>query len=224
MNLTEIQNKLHVPKKQWNDYSKFNYRSCEDILIALKPILTEAKATLFITDNVVAIGERNYIQATVKLIADKEYIVTGLAREPESKKGMDAAQITGTASSYARKYALAGLFLLDNNKDSDTMDNREKPKVSKVKTVEPKDDPKLIKKLQDRLHDEAHQFQIDFIDKQITKSSAIKFLQLIIVAKYKKDIAINNLGVERMNEILEALMSKDDVITGNLTTLWNDRK
>ena len=120
--LNEIQQKLKAPKNQRNEFAKFNYRSCEDILEAVKPLL--GTATLVITDEVVNIGNRYYVKATVKLKDNEEEISnTAFARESEIKKGMDESQITGSTSSYARKYALNGLFLIDDTKDADTMDN-----------------------------------------------------------------------------------------------------
>jgi len=126
--LMEIQSKLNVPKNQYNSFGKYNYRSCEDILTALKPLLAEEKLTLTLSDEVVEIGGRVYVKAEAKLTDCEpknpqdiyEYINTAYAREDEIKKGMDGAQITGTASSYARKYALNGLFAIDDSKDPDT--------------------------------------------------------------------------------------------------------
>jgi len=120
--LNKIQKELKAPKNQYNAFGKYKYRSCEDILEAIKPLLEDA--TLTINDEMVVIGERYYIKATVTLTeADKSISTTAYARESEEKKGMDSAQITGATSSYARKYALNGLFLIDDTKDADTMDN-----------------------------------------------------------------------------------------------------
>jgi len=120
--LNKIQKELKAPKNQFNAFGKYKYRSCEDILEAVKPLLEDA--TLTINDEMVVIGERYYIKATVTLTeADKSISTTAYARESEEKKGMDSAQITGATSSYARKYALNGLFLIDDTKDADTMDN-----------------------------------------------------------------------------------------------------
>lgn len=122
--LSVIQQKLKAPKNQKNNFGNYNYRSCEDILEAVKPLLKEVKATLVISDTLEHIGERYYIKATVLLAdneAEKSYITnTAYAREEETKKGMDGSQITGASSSYARKYALNGLFAIDDTKDSDT--------------------------------------------------------------------------------------------------------
>lgn len=120
--LRHIQQELKAPKGQYNDYGKYKYRSCEDILEAVKPLLEKYELTIKLIDEVVQIGERYYIKATVRLLDDKyNYIEnTAYAREDETKKGMDGSQITGTASSYARKYALNGLFAIDDTKDADT--------------------------------------------------------------------------------------------------------
>ena len=117
--LTEIQKKLKAPKSNYNSFGKYNYRSCEDILEAVKPLLGDNKLTL--SDEVVQIGDRIYVKATaVFRDGARETRVSAFAREAESKKGMDESQVTGTASSYARKYALNGLFLIDDTKDADT--------------------------------------------------------------------------------------------------------
>lgn len=126
--LIEIQSKLKAPKSQTNSFGKYKYRSCEDILEALKPLLLEQSMSLTITDEMVEVGGRVYVKATATLrkVGIEETIsVSAFAREAEVKKGMDDSQITGSASSYARKYALNGLFLIDDTKDADTRDNRE---------------------------------------------------------------------------------------------------
>ena len=119
MTLQEIQKNLKVPKSNMNSFGKYRYRSCEDILEAVKPLLGDSLLTL--SDKLVQIGERYYVCASA-LFADgeKNVEVTAYAREALDKKGMDDSQITGTASSYARKYALNGLFLIDDTKDADT--------------------------------------------------------------------------------------------------------
>lgn len=124
--LMEIQQELKVPKSQYNDYGKFNYRNLDDILQALKPLLKEYNMLLFMTDNVREIAGRFYIEATAILMDlddGSEIKVHGYAREADKKSGMDDAQITGACSSYARKYALGGLFNLDDGADPDAMDN-----------------------------------------------------------------------------------------------------
>ena len=119
--LLEIQSKLKAPKSQFNSFGKYKYRNCEDILEAVKPLLKEHGLTLTINDEIVMIGTRYYVRAGVTIADGKETVsLSAYAREEESKKGMDGAQVTGAASSYARKYALNGLFLIDDTKDSDT--------------------------------------------------------------------------------------------------------
>lgn len=135
--LAVIQQTLKVSKSQKNTFGNYNYRSCEDILEAVKPLLNGL--TLVIEDEVINIGARYYVKATASLNNGTEMIdAAAYAREAEDKKGMDDAQITGAASSYARKYALNGLFAIDDTKDADTMDNTAKPKETKVeKDVDP---------------------------------------------------------------------------------------
>jgi hypothetical protein len=123
--LIMIQQGLKAPKGQYNSFGKYHYRSCEDILEAVKPLLDEQACTLTISDEIVLIGERYYVKATASLSNSSGENKTSIAyaREPMDKKGMDESQITGMASSYARKYALNGLFCIDDTKDADTMDN-----------------------------------------------------------------------------------------------------
>lgn len=139
--LQAIQSELKAPKGQTNAFGKYKYRSCEDILEALKPLLKEQGCTLTLSDDIWLVGSRFYVKATATLQEGKDSLfVTAYAREEEEKKGMDGAQVTGAASSYARKYALNGLFLIDDTKDADTMDNRkEEPKKP---VVAPKPEPK----------------------------------------------------------------------------------
>ena len=118
--LINIQSELKANKSQYNSFGKYYYRSCEDILEALKPLLKKYNATLYISDDVVEVGGRVYVKATATIHDGKEYIsVSAFAREPESRKGMDDAQVTGATSSYARKYCLNGLFAIDDAKDAD---------------------------------------------------------------------------------------------------------
>lgn len=126
--LSVIQLNLIAPKNQYNSFGKYNYRSCEDILEGLKPCLQETKTAVTVNDEIVQIGDRYYIKATATLFdceTGESVSNTAYAREEESKKGMDASQVTGATSSYARKYALNGLFCIDDVKDADTRDNRQ---------------------------------------------------------------------------------------------------
>ena len=125
--LNVIQSKLNAPKDLKNNFGNYFYRSCESILRALKPLLEENKCTLTITDEVVQVGERFYVKATATLKNEAGEVETtsAFAREPINKKGMDDSQVTGATSSYARKYALNGLFAIDDSRDSDITNNGE---------------------------------------------------------------------------------------------------
>ena len=120
--LIAIQSELKAPKSQYNNFGKYAYRNCEDILEALKPILKEHKSTIYISDEIVTVLERFYVKSTVTFIdaeTGENIKNTAYAREEETKKGMDGSQVTGSSSSYARKYALNGMFAIDDTKDSD---------------------------------------------------------------------------------------------------------
>ena len=121
--LMTVQTKLRAPKGQYNSFGKYSYRSCEDILEALKPLLGEVGAIVNVTDEIKLIGDRYYVEATASFIdteTGERMIAKASAREAETKKGMDDSQVTGSVSSYARKYALNGLFAIDDNKDADS--------------------------------------------------------------------------------------------------------
>lgn len=139
--MMKIQTTLKAPKDKWNDYGKYNYRNAEGILEAVKPLLAENKLSMYITDDVQAVGERVYVKATVKVLdteTGESVETTALAREALNKKGMDDSQITGTASSYARKYALNGIFLLDDTKDADTDENKKEREARAEKQADDK--------------------------------------------------------------------------------------
>lgn len=162
--LTRIQTELKAPKKQYNSFGKYNYRSCEDILDALKPLLDRYNASVIISDDIVLVGARFYVKATATFIDNEtgqQKSATAFAREPETKKGMDESQITGTASSYARKYCLNGLFLIDDTKDADTDENRneregrqqKQPKQQKSQKPQEKEfDPNEVSEKQAKLN------------------------------------------------------------------------
>jgi len=142
--LAQVQAELNAPKNRMNKFGGYAYRSCEDILEAVKPLLKKVGAGITVSDSIEQIGDRYYVRALARFFSledDAELIgVEAYAREPETKKGMDEAQITGTASSYARKYALNGLLLIDDNKDPDSDEytkvttNKEDKKPQKSKT------------------------------------------------------------------------------------------
>jgi hypothetical protein len=133
--LIKIQAELIAPKAKFNSFGKYKYRSCEDILEALRIPLEKYDAAVILTDEIVLIGERYYIKATAKLICEEGIAEsTAFAREPEIKKGMDDSQMTGAASSYARKYALNGLFAIDDTKDADEHEVGETKPTQKTTT------------------------------------------------------------------------------------------
>lgn len=134
--IVAIQSMLKAPKGQYNSFGKYNYRSCEDILEGVKPLLSEQELILTIEDSIEMIGDRYYVKATATLSDGTNSISTSAyARESLDKKGMDASQVTGATSSYARKYALNGLLAIDDTKDADTMDNSKKPVQQTQETV-----------------------------------------------------------------------------------------
>lgn len=121
--LALVQGNLKAPKGQYNSFGKYHYRSCEDILTAVKPLCIENGLVLTISDEIKQVGDRYYVEARATVIlleTGEKHTVCASARESQDKKGMDDSQITGTASSYARKYALNGLFAIDDSKDADT--------------------------------------------------------------------------------------------------------
>lgn len=135
--LVDVQGKLKAPKGQYNNFGKYKYRSCEDILEAVKPLLVERGLLLTIKDEVLMVGERYYIRAIAAITDGTNSIeAVAFAREEETKKGMDSSQVTGAASSYARKYALNGLFCIDDNKDSDTTNHGEKSAQTATKQAD----------------------------------------------------------------------------------------
>ena len=135
--LLAVQSELKAPKGQFNSFGKYNYRSCEDILEAVKPLLSKHGLSMTISDDIVDVGGRVYVKATVTVFDHdgNAHNVNAYAREEESKKGMDASQVTGATSSYARKYALNGMFLIDDTKDSDSTNTHDKVPTSNNKPV-----------------------------------------------------------------------------------------
>lgn len=163
--LLTIQAELKAPKGQMNNYGGYKYRSCEDILEAVKPLLKANKCVLTISDEIANIGERYYIRAAATITdaeGDESYTNVAYAREEETKKGMDGSQITGTASSYARKYALNGLFLIDDTKDADTDEHAKQtgaePKKATEKQVE------YIKKLSKDINSITSYYKVDKLE------------------------------------------------------------
>lgn len=177
--LINIQQELKAPKNQRNNFGGYNYRSCEDILEAVKPLLKANNCALTISDELVSVGERFYIRATATITdaenKDDYFSNTAYAREAETKKGMDESQITGACSSYARKYALNGLFCIDDVKDADATNTHDKE--------EPKAEVK-----------KASAKQIELINKLVGDKEAM--------LKYYKITKIEDLTLEQASQII----------------------
>lgn len=181
--LIAIQGELKAPKGQYNSFGKYKYRSAEDILEAVKPICHKNGCVLTLSDELCYIGERYYIKATATLTTPESvFSVTAYAREEESKKGMDGSQITGTASSYSRKYALNGLFCIDDQKDADT---------------------DAYKKQQEKT-DEWKQLRQEVID--CAKKKGVPIEEVLKVAKVD---SLDNLSAQRLNGAL-AWLNKEE--------------
>lgn len=181
--LTKLRAELKVPKNQYNKFGGYYYRSCEDILEAVKPLLEKNKLTLLVSDEIVSVDGRFYIKATAKLVDNEKpenYIENvAYAREEESKKGMDSSQVTGTASSYARKYALNGLFLIDDTKDADT------DEYVKTTTETPKATEKQLELIQELFENDVEELKeiLKKINKTKIAELTVKEASDIISAK-----------------------------------------
>lgn len=191
--LMNIQKELKAPKCQYNSFGKYKYRSCEDILESVKPLLEKYKVTIILTDKLEQIGERYYIRAKAILIdteTNNSIENTAYAREEETKKGMDGSQITGTSSSYARKYALNGLLLIDDTKDADTDEFAKENNKEKTKE-EPKE-----KKITPG--------QLKVLSKLYTGDNLVKLLELNKIDK------LEDMSMEKANEIILKLKKKGE--------------
>lgn len=191
--LMNIQKELKAPKGQYNSFGKYKYRSCEDILESVKPLLEKYKVTIILTDKLEQIGERYYIRAMAILFdteSDNSIENTAYAREEETKKGMDGSQITGTSSSYARKYALNGLLLIDDTKDADTDEFTKENNKGKTKE-EPKE-----KKITPG--------QLKVLSKLYTGDNLVKLLELNNLEK------LEDMSMEKANEIILKLKKKGE--------------
>lgn len=206
--LNKIQVELKAPKSQRNNFGNYNYRSCEDILEAVKPLLEKYQVVLTINDEIELIGNRYYIKATAKLYnTDKEgelISTSAYAREEENKKGMDASQLTGSTSSYARKYALNGLFSIDDTKDSDATNThgntnyqQQSPNSSHVPLNASKGQKKLTAKQITRLYALAYNagYNKDKIEEMVQK-------------KFNKEI--DNLSKSEYDNVCDGLQAKID--------------
>jgi hypothetical protein len=202
--LFEIQQELKVPKNQRNTFGNYNFRNCEDIMEASKPICKKYNCLLTCSDEVIYVGERYYIRATATLfdLDSNESISTNAeAREEETKKGMDASQITGASSSYARKYALNGLLQLDDNKDADTTEYQKQNNVAKKTTNQEmitEEQIKLIHVLFGKIEKSENQIFKNF-ENMVAKQNVYK--------KFKVSTS-KELTKEKAKELIELLKSK----------------
>ena len=193
--LLVIQTKLKAPKGQYNSFGKYSYRSAEDILEAVKPLNAEQGVLLTITDEIKEIGGRVYVVATATVSDGTDTLqVSAFAREPENKKGMDESQITGATSSYARKYALNGLYAIDDNKDADTDEHKQQQENA----------PKKQQAQKQQQQKQQHQQEQGFTEQELHE----------LVEKYVRNIEA--LGVER-SKLIEYVCNKHNV--GNLFDL-----
>ncbi len=212
--LLAVQNELKAPKDKKNTFGGYNYRSCEGILEAVKPLLQEQGLMLTIKDEVVNIGDRYYVRATVLLddiSSNGEIAITALAREEEAKKGMDASQITGTASSYARKYALNGLFLIDDTKDADTDEFHRTTQENGQKTnvaTQPNQPPAKKIALTQKIVDEKLKFILEQTDTETVKNI---WLNLSKMYEINKDTALGGILFKATeNKVLELTKNKEN--------------
>lgn len=199
--LLALQTELKAPKGQYNTFGKYKYRSCEDILEGIKPLLKSEKVIILLSDKIIQISNRYYVESTATIIdieTGEEKSVTALARESEDKKGMDSSQVTGSTSSYARKYALNGLLCIDDTKDSDTdeekkimlnNDKKEKEETEEMKKEIIKELVLLVKK---------HNIEGEKVSKYINKT-------------FKKNTT-NELNIDELdalNDYILGLISND---------------
>ena len=210
--LLSVQNELKAPKDKRNNFGGYNYRSCEGILEAVKPLLQAQGLMLTLKDEVVNIGDRYYVRATALLddiSSNGEIAVTALAREEEAKKGMDASQITGTASSYARKYALNGLFLIDDTKDADTDEFHRTTQENGQKTnvaTQPNQPPAKKIALTQKIVDEKLKFILEQTDTDTVKNI---WLNLSKMYEINKDTALGGILFKATeNKVLELTKNK----------------
>jgi len=189
MNLAKIQALVKAPKGQFNNFGKYKYRSCEDIVEAIKPVINPLGFALTLSDEVILIGQRFYIKATATLTDGNEmYTATAFAREEEAKKGMDGSQITGASSSYARKYALNGLFAIDDTKDADSINTGKEELKTASPAISDKEKDYLTELLENSTYEE-----------EIRKKMYIRLNGIETVEDYEKakaNLLMNQLGID----------------------------
>ena len=196
--LLNIQCELKSPKSQFNAFGKYNYRSCEDILETLKPLLNKYKLTVILSDEIVLIGDRYYLKATAKIVDIEDGLSIenySYAREDETKKGQDLAQVTGSVSSYARKYALNGLFAIDDTKDSDATNKHDKDKSTQLDISDRWSNGKLTEKQISRLYAIAYS---KGYDRDTVKHHVFKKFTKDVVNMTKEEYDIMCNGYEAM--------------------------
>lgn len=206
-----IQTELKAPKNQYNSFGKYKYRSCEDVQEGVKPLLAKTKTALTLSDEIIVIGERYYIKATATLFdceSEERIINIAYAREEESKKGMDGSQVTGASSSYARKYALNGLFCIDDTKDSDSTNTGEngnkktnsKPDNKPSQTKEPTD-AEIAAGQQKIASQKIGQAKINTIRKELERTGVN---EMAICKRYKVE-TLENITEELFIKVMNAL-------------------
>ena len=216
--IRNIQEELKAPKSQYNRFGGYAYRSVEDILTAVKPLLVKEKADLTLTDELVLIGDRYYVKATATYEdKDGKQVVTGYAREAENKKGMDASQITGTASSYARKYALNGLFLIDDTKDADSEEyhRRTSPATQRKQTVKRQSTQRQATKEQQVIS--AKKRQYDMIAQKIADHSGESLSTV-------KELILNDVKESGDDKKSKTAISKWNTLINHAQMLYNKTK
>jgi len=212
--LIEVQRVLVAPKNNFNNFGKYKYRSAEDILEAVKPLNAQNGLLLTLTDEPILIGDWHYIKATASITdGTNEREVTAYARESESKKGMDHSQITGTASSYARKYALNGLYLIDDTKDADTDEHRNqtnKQQAPRKQQSNPTPKPKTASATQ---QSEIERKAKEYIKIQGTGtiSALMEFLKISDIKLISENHA--KVSIKKLDEIITAAKKKQEADT-----------
>ena len=235
--LAQVQSNLHAPKNQENRFGGYRYRSCEDILEAVKPLLHQNGLSLILSDEIVAVGDRVYVRAKASIIdtlTAVEYSTTAYAREELTKKGMDASQITGSASSYARKYALNGLFLIDDTKDADTNEQRSQsdnsPEPAPARTRAPRGSTKKPASAADAVAEEMAKIGTPLISDEdfsaiskvlettgVSPTAALAAISTIVghPVKHPKDLTSDE-GAKVADSFIEAMAQGVNPFTGEM--------
>jgi len=201
--IIKIQSELKVSKQQRNKFGNYNYRSCEDIVEGVKPLSKELGLALLISDELVLIGERYYIKATAKLTdGENEVSCNGYARESDNKKGMDDSQLTGSTSSYARKYALNGLLAIDDTKDADNLNKHGKGETS-IKTPVKK---KVVKQTKEPLDPAKVKALYTLATKKGLADADVKKG----IKKYYNAVSTKDLTIDQFKDMMKRLKKIED--------------